>query len=68
MTTLSGHCFAHYEQGIRSKLTEYAGKNDVRVKNGSFKAVLNESLPDTVINDLIWNLENTWHVLSIRKT
>ena len=67
MVTLSGHCFAHYEQGIRSTLTKYADKDDVRVKNGSFKAILNESLPDMVINDLIWNLEHVWHVLSIRR-
>jgi hypothetical protein len=68
MTTLTGHYFGHYERTIRSKLTEYADKDNVRVKNGTFRAELNETLSERLIDNLVWNLEHTWHAISVRRT
>ena len=63
---IRGHYFTHYERGIRSKLTEYADKRDVVVKNGSFKAILNGGLSERQVATLIWGLEHSWHAFSIR--
>lgn len=57
----------HYKRGIRSKLTEYADKDYVRVKNGSFRATLNETLSEQLIDTLLWNLEHTGHAMSVRR-
>lgn len=63
---IRGYYLKHYERGIRSKLTEYADIDHVQVKNGSFKAILNGMLSEQVMDNLLWNLEHTWHAFSIR--
>lgn len=63
---IRGYYLAHYERGIRSKLTEYADKSNVWVKNGSFKAILDGTFSEQAIDGLLWNLEYTLHAFSIR--
>ena len=63
---IRGYYLTHYERGIRSKLTEYADKSDVAVKNGSFKAILNGGLSEQAVTTLLWSLKHTWHAFSIR--
>lgn len=68
MTTITGHYFEHYGRTIRSQLTEYADARDVRVKNGTFRATLNPTLPERTVVNLLWSLEHSWHALGIRRT
>jgi len=63
---ITGHYFRHYERGIRSKLTEYADAQYVQVKNGTFRAKLNQTLSERAIDNLLWSLENSLHAFSIR--
>ena len=63
---IRGYYLTHYERGIRSKLTEYADKSDVQIKNGSFRAILNAALSEPMVDNLLWNLEHTQHAFSIR--
>ena len=68
MATITGQYLQHYERGIRSTLTEYADKDYVSIKNGTFRAPLNATLSERLIDNLIWNLEHTWHVMNLRRT
>jgi len=68
MTTITGYYFQHYERMICGKLTEYADADFVRVRNGAFKAALNETLSEQMIDNMIWNLEHVWHAFNVRRT
>jgi hypothetical protein len=63
---ITGYYLKHYERGIRSKLTEYADVQHVRVKNGKFSAKLNATLSDRLVDNLLWNLEHVLYAFSIR--
>ena len=69
MTTieLTGQYFQHYERMIRSKLTEYAPADKVRVRNGTFRAKLNSALSERTIDNLIWSIEHTWHGMNVQR-
>ena len=65
MTTIKAFYMKHYEQGIRSLLTEYADANAVTIRNGSFTAILNPALTSRTIENILYRLEYVYHSFSI---